>query len=97
MPNIEEVIKDMILSYHELNGNSVDELYEASITPLVFMRYVYRNRPFVLRGGCSKWLAVGKWTTAYLREVLGDTLVKVAVTPHGSVRVDHWARTDIGN
>ena len=89
MPTVDGATKDMLASYYELNGN-IDELYDASISPLDFMRYVSRNRPFVLRGGCSEWPAVRKWTASYLREVSGDAPVKVAVTPHGSVQVDNW-------
>ncbi len=93
MPTVEEVTKDMITSYHELNGYTVDELHDASISPLAFMQYASKNRPFVLRGGCSEWLAVRRWTTAYLGEVVGEALVNVAVTPYGSVQVGGVVQT----
>lgn len=78
------MIEDMIRTYHELNGG-IDELFETP-SPLDFMRYVAKNRPFVVRGGCSNWHAVQNWNATYLRNTMGDTLIKVAVTPHGSVR-----------
>ena len=75
----------MLTSYHELNGN-IHVLYEEP-DPLDFMRYVAANRPFVVRQGCAKWVAVRKWNAAYLRDVMKDVPVKVAVTPYGSVRL----------
>ncbi len=82
---MEEVIRSSITSYQELNGDVIDELHETNISPLAFMRYVHKNRPFVIRGGCSEWSAVRKWTTPYLRGLVGDAYITVAVTPHGSV------------
>lgn len=82
MPTLDEATIELISSYHELNGD-IDELCEANISPLYFMRYVSKNRPFILRGGCSEWPAVREWTTSYLKEVMGESLVKLAVTPQG--------------
>jgi jumonji domain-containing protein 7 len=73
---------EMLVTYHELNGD-IEELQEVS--PLDFMRFVAKNRPFKLRGGCSTWQATRKWNAAYLRGVMEDTPVNVATTPHGSV------------
>lgn len=84
MPTIDDATKNMIVSHQELNGD-IDELYEASISPLDFLRYVYKNRPFVLRKGCSSWPAIQRWSSSYLNEVIGDTRVKIAITPRGSV------------
>jgi len=74
---------ELLVTYHELNGD-IEELPEPS--PLSFMRFVARNRPFVVRGGCSTWQAQRKWDATYLQEIMKDTPVNVAVTPHGSVR-----------
>lgn len=73
---------EMLLTYHELNG-ATDELQDPS--PLIFMRFVAKNRPFVVRGGCSTWQARRKWGAKYLRLMMKDTPVNVAVTPYGSV------------
>ena len=83
MSNVVKATADMLATYHELNGD-VHILYEEP-SPLDFMRYVAKNRPLVVRRGCSKWLAVRKWNVDYLQEIMKDTPVKVAVTPHGSV------------
>ena len=77
-------MEDLILSYHELNRTAVDEL-DNEPSPLEFMRYIGKNRPFVVRGGISHWPAIRQWTMKYLRDVMKDQLVKVAITPHGSV------------
>lgn len=84
MSLVAEATADMLISYHELNGD-IHILYEEP-SPLDFMRYVANNRPFIVRRGCSKWLALHKWNVDYLQEVMKDIPVKVAVTPHGSVR-----------
>lgn len=84
MSGIAEATADMLTTYHELNGD-IHILYEEP-SPLSFMRYVAKNRPLVVRQGCSKWRAVRKWNVDYLQEVMKDTRIKVAVTPHGLVR-----------
>ena len=81
--NLDEAIKELLASYQELNGR-IDELDEEP-SPLDFMRYVSKNRPFVSRGGCSTWPAVRKWDFNYLRNKLNKTLVKVAITTKGLV------------
>lgn len=75
-------IASLITSYHELNPTVVDEL-SAEPTALEFMRYVSRNRPFVVRGGAKHWHAVREWDAEYLRDRMKGRDVKVAVTPHG--------------
>lgn len=76
-------IEALLTSYHELNTSSVDELTEAP-SPLAFMRYVAKNIPFVVRQGVSHWPAM-LWNMEYLKEVMGDTAIEVAITPSGSV------------
>ncbi|MCJ1453653.1 hypothetical protein MMC28_004000 [Mycoblastus sanguinarius] len=80
--NISHTITEMLTTYHELNGN-IDELLEDP-SPLDFMRYVAKNRPFVVRRGCSTWPAVQTWNAAYLQAVMRETPVKIAVTPYGN-------------
>lgn len=76
-------IEALLSSYHELNTSSVDELTEVP-SPLAFMRYVAKNVPFVVRRGVSHWPAM-LWNMKYLKEVMGDTTIEVAITPSGSV------------
>ena len=83
MSSIVNATIDMLTTYNELNGD-IHVLYEVP-SPLDFMRYVAKNRPLVVRQGCSKWLAVRKWNVDYLQDVMKDIPVRVAVTPHGSV------------
>ncbi|KAL2048094.1 hypothetical protein N7G274_000005 [Stereocaulon virgatum] len=77
-----EAIEEMLVTYHELNGD-IEELHEDP-SPLDLMRFVAKNRPFVVRGGCSTWPAMQKWNVDYLKKVMKDTPVKVAMTPHGN-------------
>lgn len=84
MSSVAEATTNMLTTYHELNGD-IDSLDEEP-SPLAFIRYVSKNRPVVVRRGCSKWRAVRKWNVDYLKEMMKDKLVKVAVTPHGLVR-----------
>jgi len=79
---VNAAVTDLILSYHELNPDFVDELQEEP-SPLEFMRYVAKNRPFIVRGVVSQWRAVSRWDAEYLSRVMGDEKVNVAVTPYG--------------
>ena len=72
----------LLQSYHELNSQHVDELPNEP-SPLEFMRYVARNRPFVVRNAARQWPAVRKWNVSYLKQAMGDQEVNIAVTPFG--------------
>lgn len=76
-------MKELLSTYHELNGSVVEELHEPP-TPLEFMKFVHKGRPFVVRGGVSNWPAM-QWTVEYLMERMGKTAIQVAVTPEGLV------------
>ena len=88
-----EAIGEMLVTYHELNGD-MDELHEDP-SPLDLMRFVAKNRPFIVRGGCSTWPAMQKWNVEYLKLTMGDTPIKVAITPHGSVSRSYNVTFDI--
>jgi jumonji domain-containing protein 7 len=47
------------------------------------MRFVARNTPFVVRGAAADWRATRTWNVNFLKELLGDEPVNVAVTPAG--------------
>lgn len=82
-------VAELITSYFELNGSTIEELDDggAEPSPLEFMRYVARNTPFVVRGGATTWPAVQTWSVPFLRDALANHTVNVAVTPNGWVRV----------
>lgn len=48
------------------------------------MRYVARNRPFVIKNGAQDWKARRQWNATYLTNVLRGQKVNVALTPHGN-------------
>lgn len=79
-----KALENLITNYHELNSAVVDEL-TSEPSALEFMRYVARNRPFVVRGGVAHWFATQRWNADYLRSVMGSSKVNVAVTPAGCV------------
>ncbi|KAK5167737.1 uncharacterized protein LTR77_007436 [Saxophila tyrrhenica] len=83
MENIDTAIAAAIENYHELNAAVVDELVEEP-SPLEFMQFVSRNRPFVVRKAASDWDALKHWDAQYLRRVMGSEPVQVAVTPRGN-------------
>jgi jumonji domain-containing protein 7 len=76
-------VPDLIATYHDLNPTAIDELHEEP-SPLEFMRYVARNRPFVVRKGASSWVSHKKWNAAYLESIIGSSPVNVAITPLGN-------------
>lgn len=81
---IDNAMVELIQAYNELNLNTVDEM-SSEPSPLEFMRYVARNRPFVVRGGVSEWRATSLWDAKYLIKTMGSQPVNVAVTPYGFV------------
>jgi jumonji domain-containing protein 7 len=81
MPHQDPLV-DLLTAYHELNATVVDEFHEEP-SALEFMRYVAKNRPFVVRGGARSWDAFEKWNANYLADVMKDAKVQVAVTPYG--------------
>lgn len=48
------------------------------------MRYVAKNRPFVIRGAASSWKSNTKWNAEYLAEVMEGQHVNVAITNKGN-------------
>ena len=78
----QDPLVDLVTTYHELNVTRVDELREEP-SALEFMRYVAKNRPFVVRGGAKSWRACQNWNAEYLAKVMKDAEVQVAVTPYG--------------
>ena len=48
------------------------------------MRYVARNRPFVIKNGAFDWKARKRWNATYLKEVMSGQTVNVSLTPHGN-------------
>ncbi|RDW94805.1 putative phospholipase a2 protein [Coleophoma crateriformis] len=75
-------IAELLISYDELNSPHVDVLDEVP-SALEFLRYVARNRPFVVRGGASDWKATRTWNVSTLKGLLKDEKVNVALTPKG--------------
>jgi jumonji domain-containing protein 7 len=83
-PSLEDPIAELLTTYDELNTLAIDELHELP-SALEFMRYVARNRPFVIRGGASHWEATKTWNVETLKELLAGQSVNVAVTPFGYI------------
>ena len=79
---MDTAIANAINTYHELNASLVEELEEEP-SPLEFMRYVARNRPFIARRAATEFDAFEKWDDEYLRQVMGRENVNVAITPLG--------------
>lgn len=80
-PNLDPIIS-LLTTYNELNSSSVDAFTELP-SALEFMRYVARNRPFVVRGGAKEWEATRTWDVETLKRLLDGQNVNVAVTQKG--------------
>jgi len=74
---------ELLTTYTELNSTRIDEFAEVP-SALEFMRFVARNRPFVVRGGANGWTATRTWGVQVLKELLEGQSVNVAVTPKGN-------------
>ncbi|TID18507.1 Clavaminate synthase-like protein [Venturia nashicola] len=83
MKSTRSSIEELITTYQDVNSSQIDDLAEEP-SPLEFMRYVARNRPFVVRKGASDWYACRKWSAGFLKEEVGHEMVQVAVTPFGN-------------
>lgn len=81
MLSLDQAIEELLLSYQELNRNHVEELLQVP-SPLEFMRFVRKGRPFVVRGAILDWPAV-QWTVEFLESTMAGKPVKVAITPSG--------------
>jgi len=86
MTAVPDPTAELLTTYNELNSSTIDELAELP-SALEFMRYVAKNRPFVIRGGAAEWKATKIWNISVLKELLKDQSVNVAVTPEGYVRL----------
>ena len=75
-------ITELLATYTDLNSPRIEELAEVP-SALEFMRYVARNRPFVVRGGAEEWKATKTWDVSTLKGLLEGQSVNVAITPHG--------------
>lgn len=75
-------IAELLTTYNELNSFVIEELDEEP-SPLEFMRYVFKNTPFVVRRAAAGWRACQTWTAQYLEDALAHEAVNVAVTPKG--------------
>ncbi|KAF2628437.1 Clavaminate synthase-like protein [Macroventuria anomochaeta] len=80
---LHDAVRDLITTYHDLNPTTIDTL-DAEPSPLEFMRYVARNRPFIIKNGAADWKARKRWNAAYLKEVMAGQTVNVSLTPHGN-------------
>ena len=80
--SLESCTAEMLEAYSETNNDYIDLLSEEP-TPLDFMRYVAKNRPFIVKQGCSTWPAVRKWNIDYMLQKMGDAKVDIAQTPYG--------------
>lgn len=77
-----EAIEEMITTYQDVNG-PIEE-YNADPSSSVYASHVAKNRPFIIRKGCSNWTAAS-WSVRYLQEKMYGKPVNVAETPVGSV------------
>ena len=80
---VRDAVRELISAYQDLNPSIIDELQEEP-SPLEFMRYVARNRPFIFRKAAKKWKACQKWNDQYLRKIMEGQTVNVAITPSGN-------------
>src|SRR5436190_9382185 len=91
--SVRYAVQELISAYQDLNPPSIDELQEGP-SALEFMRYVARNKPFVLRKGAKEWKACRKWNDQYFRKVMEGQTVNVAMTPSGNA--DSTLKTENG-
>ncbi|KZM22077.1 uncharacterized protein EKO05_0007844 [Ascochyta rabiei] len=80
---LNDAVRDLITAYHDLNPTTIDTLKEEP-SPLEFMRYVARNRPFVIKNGAKDWKARKRWNASYLKSAMEGQTVNVSLTPHGN-------------
>lgn len=82
VPTLFEAIEEMITTYQDVNG-PIEE-YGEDPGSSIYEKHIAKNRPFVIRNGCSDWPATW-WSVRYLEEKMQGKSVKIAETPLGSV------------
>lgn len=75
----EDPTADLLKTYAELNSSTIEALDECP-SALEFLRYVKKNRPFVVRKGAQDWKATRTWNRAYLEAALRNQSVNVSVS-----------------
>lgn len=78
---LSESIEEMITTYQDVNSSIDSYVKDPGVE--IYARHIGRNRPFVVRGGCSKW-ASRAWSVDYLNSRMEGKSVKVAETPLGN-------------
>ena len=81
VPSLSEAIEEMVVAYQDVN--SVIDSYSEDPGIEIYARHIDKNRPFIIRGGCSKW-ASHAWNIEYLISNMEGRSVKVAETPLGN-------------
>jgi jumonji domain-containing protein 7 len=78
-------ITELLTTYDELNSTHIESL-PSPPSALEFLRFVARNRPFVVRGAASDWEATRTWDIETLKRLLEGQSIQVAVTPNGYLK-----------
>jgi len=76
-----EMIQDEVSDFY---SSGVQRIPSSELTPLVFLRdFVAQNRPVIITEATNDWPSLSNWNKNKLSELLGDSIVHVAVTPDG--------------
>ncbi|XP_076451021.1 bifunctional peptidase and (3S)-lysyl hydroxylase Jmjd7-like isoform X2 [Babylonia areolata] len=82
--DLEQCFDSLAQEARELYLDRSVPVLDRTPSPLQFYRdFVGPNKPVVLSNFTTSWPAVRKWNHQYLRQVIGDEEVTVAVTPNG--------------
>jgi jumonji domain-containing protein 7 len=84
MSQLEEALIDFTHEHRDIYSDSVPVLKQPPTSFDFYFDYISQNRPVVVQNAIKHWPALEKWKSdEYLIEKLGDSKVKVAVTPNG--------------
>lgn len=82
--DLEECFDKLVEEARELYLDNTVPVLNKTPAPLEFhRRFVALNKPVIVSDFTKHWPAVHKWNNDYLRQVIGQQEVTVAVTPNG--------------
>ena len=79
---IQQSIHELFTNYSELHISTVNRLDQLPGALQFYRSYVSCNIPCILSNLCNSWL-VSHWNILYLRQLIGNTVISVSITPNG--------------
>ncbi|KAL0484050.1 hypothetical protein AKO1_004664 [Acrasis kona] len=89
---IEDVLTEYNFEQSDIYGGVIHYIKQKPSPDDFYFHYVSQNKPVVIQNGVDDWKAMESWRdNQYFIDKLGETKIKVAVTPNGRADAIHNA------